>query len=206
MRILLNGQPVEELSAKDLKALSISAERDVVEGTVLSVDEAVAATGRNLRLVYGIVCGLGAAIYGAGLVAAAVYEPRDLVGLVPLGLILAVALAALLRFFYRRNLVMTRGVLTPRLARMAPPGVPIRVDGAGVSMAGSQAAWSDIVIASVEFRTIPVSEGPDMTIIESITLSCPDQAMVLDHGGLVNGRAIVDKAWLRLHNGGSSHV
>jgi hypothetical protein len=42
---------------------------------------------------------------------------------------------------------------------MALPGARIRVDGAGVSLAGSQAGWSDIVIESVEFRMIPVSGG-----------------------------------------------
>jgi hypothetical protein len=206
MRMLMNGQAIAELSAKNHKTLSVSAERDVIEGAVMSVDDAVAAAGRNLRLIYGIVCGLAAVIFGAVLVFAAVSEPRDLIVLVPTGLILAAALAALVRFIYRRNLATTRTMLTPRLARMAPPGSPIRVDGAGVALAGSQAAWSDVVIESVEFRTISVSEGPDMTIIESLTVSCPGQSMVLDHGGLVNGRAIVDKAWLRLRNGGSSHV
>ena len=201
MRILIDGQVVGELSAKDEKQLTLCADREIAEGRVMSVDEAVAGSGRRFRLAAGILGGMAAVILGGALVMAASYEPRDLALLVPFMLILVAALVVAVRFIYRRRLAGTRAALTPRLARMAPVGAPVRVDGFGVSLDGRQADWLDFSIGSVEFRRIPVNEGPDMTIIESLILDHPGGQLILDSGVMTNGRAIVDKTWRHLRAG-----
>jgi len=197
-----NGKAIDALSAKAAASLRVHGEGDaVLEGIVRSVDEVVSEEARQFRVAFGVIGAIAAALFCIGPVAAALYEPRDLVMIVPLELILFGGLAALVRWRYGRNQDNSRAILTPRLARMAAPGARARLDDAGVTVAGAQAPWPELTIETVEFKTITVSEGPDYIVVESLTLKGSGGTMVLDRRLLAHGQEIVDRAWVKLRGG-----
>jgi hypothetical protein len=200
MRVLINGKHAEALDAGRESQITLSARRDVVEGAVMSAEESVARIVKRLKLSLGFFAAFCTAILVAILFAA---DPRDLVILAPLATVLAIGVATYLAYLYRKGAAKVRGEAEPRLARMAAPGTTVRVDDAGLTVAGRSAAWSAIAIDTVEITRIstikaPLVQSQDPSLIAALLLTVQGDTVVLDSGAIENGQSIVDNAWRRL--------
>jgi hypothetical protein len=198
MRVSVNGKPVEGLSPKLERRLTVrAADKPVIEGVVMTTDQAVGQVARGLKLLYGSACGVAAVIMIALIIGTASWEPGDLVLLIPVALVLAGALAALLIHVYRRNLAKTRRRAEATLPRMAPAGTPIRLDGAGLSVGAVAIPWPEVTIEAVEITGTSMNDEA-ISYIEWLALSGGGREVTLDCLLITSGRLVVDRAWLAL--------
>jgi len=197
MRISVNGRPVAALTSAIERRLASKHGPEVAEGAVLSAEQSSAAWAGRTRLLYGVLCGVGGAIATAALIAAAWWEPRDLILVLPVYLVLAAGLAWLLRFFYRRNLAKLRVRADAQLPRMAPAGTNIRADADGLSVGQTRYAWSDVVVDAVEI-TDTTYDDSSVSWIERLDLTGEGRVIVLDTVLIGNGALVLATAWREL--------
>ena len=197
MQIAVNGKPVAALSAAVEKRLAGRRGAEVAEGAVLSVEQSTAVWARRTQLFYGILCGVGGTIATAALIMAAWWEPRDLILVLPVYLVLAGGLAWLLRFVYRRNLAKLRGRADAQLPRMAPAGTHIRADGDGLTVGQRRNLWSDLVVDAVEITDTSFDDS-SVSFVERLELTGGGRPIVLDTVLIGNGAAVLAKVWREL--------
>ena len=128
MQVTVNGKAVDRLEPGLERQLTSGRPQERVEGVVMTADQAVDTAAASRRVLYAVAAGSGAFVMVLALVGAASYEPRDLVLLVPLVLLLAGALAMLMRFTYRRKTAKVRQRAEQQLPRMPPPGALVLVE------------------------------------------------------------------------------
>ncbi len=194
MRILVGGKPVDCLDARIARRVTVSPDRPTVEGVVMSAEQVIETTTRNVRLGIGIACGVGAAIAVVVLIGLVVTGARELVLVAPVDILALVAIGAIWRVATRRREAKVREYAPRRLARLAPPGTALVLDATGLSFAGRVTPWPDIAIEAVEIVTQYVSEGRNDYIVDVLRLDVEGREVVLDSQVITNGRAIVDKA------------
>jgi hypothetical protein len=202
MQVVVNGKAADQLDPKLERQFVSGAPHGRTEGAVMGADEAVAATGRNLRILYGVVCGIAAVIMLGVLIGVGSYEPGDLVGLIPMVLVLAGGLALLLRFTWRRNTAKVRLRADQQLSRMPAVGTPVVVEADGLAIGAARHAWSALSVSALDITATSFNDAP-LTLIERLELDAAAvRPIVLDTVLIRNGRAVVDEVWRRLREAG----
>ena len=194
LRVLVNGKPYGELDARLERELRVKRVIAVAEGIVLTSEQALSNAKRRMALLYGTAIGVGGLILIAAMIGAAAYEPRDLIVLVPFVLIMGVVLAVLLRFVWRRNVA---AVVKRASATSSAPGVPVRVEDAGLSIGAETFAWNAISVEELGVLRIS-SEDSTTESVDRLTLSCGGRVVVIDALTISNGMVVVGQAWRRL--------
>jgi hypothetical protein len=198
MRVVVNGRPADQLEASIERQLVSGSPHARVEGAVMGADEAVAATARNLRILYGVLCGLAAVIMLGVLIGVGAYEPRDLVWLVPFVLLLGGGLGLFMRFTYRRNTGKVRQRAVEQLPRMPPTGAVVVVEADGLGIGQDRYAWSALAVGAIDVSATTFNDAP-LNLIERLELEgAAGRPLVLDAVLISNGRAVVDEIWRRL--------
>jgi hypothetical protein len=197
MRISVNDRPVAELTPAIERRLVSRHGPQVAEGAVLSAEQSTAAWARRTKLFYGVLGGVAGAIATAALVITAWWEPRDLVVVLPLYLVLAAGLAWLLRFGYRRNLAKLRVRADTQLPLMPPAGTSIRADADGLTVGQVRYGWSSLVIDTVEI-TDTTYDDSSVSWIERLELTSDGRPVVLDTVLVGNGALVLSTAWRAL--------
>jgi hypothetical protein len=196
MQVTSNGKPIQLKPSLEKELVSRKG-KAVEEGVVLTADEAVRAAGGGLRLVYTTAVVVASVLVVAVIAGTAFYEPGDLVVFVPVVLVLGGALAFFMRFMYRRRMSQARRRTSEHAPRLPTPGTPIRVDAAGLTIAGATTPWPSLAIEAVE---ITQSSANDSSVawIEWMTLTGPRGSILLDILLIKNGRLLIDAAWCAL--------
>jgi hypothetical protein len=194
LRVLVNGKPRGDLDARLERELRVKRVIAVAEGIVLTPEQALGNAKRRMTLLYGVAFGVAGLIVIAALIAAAAYEPRDLIVFVPLVLIMGVGLAVLLRFVWRRNVA---AVVKRAAATDTAPGVPVRVEDAGLSIGAETFPWNAIAVDELGVVRIS-SEDSTTEAVDRLTLSSGGRVVVLDALTISNGAVVVGQAWRHL--------
>jgi hypothetical protein len=202
MQVTVNGREVGRLESKLERRLVPKRALDTGNGVIWGEDEAVAQGGRGMKTLYGGAAGFGALIMVAAIAAAASYEPRDLVVVVPLALVAAAATAWLLRFVYGRNIEKIRARAQAQLPHMPAPGTVIRIEPEGLSVGGHRQPWSGLAIEAVDITDTRFNDE-DLAYIERLRLAGGGRPIVLDMMLMQNARRVLDAAWLRLRAAGA---
>ena len=130
-------------------------------------------------------------------VGAALYEPGDLVVIIPFILVLGGALAAFMGFMYRRRTGQARTRTETNAWRLPAPGSAVKADASGLTIDGTLTPWSSLTIEEVEITQTNVTDTPTAWI-EWLVLSSGGRQLMLDCVMIKNGRAVVDAAWRAL--------
>jgi hypothetical protein len=185
-----------ELTAKLARQVRVRKGPAVVTGVARSPEETVEATRKGLLILYVGAGGLAALIGAGALAAAAAYEPRDLILVLPLYLVVAGFLWVLLRFVLRRNLAKAQA-RAEALAATLPAGAAVRIDDAGIGFGGRTIGWSEVGVDEVG---VAVASTEDSTsyYVDRLALSLGGRKLVLDMIAFKNGRDVISQAWRRL--------
>lgn len=197
MRILIDGKPVDTLTAKQPSTLVLSPQEGPVQGSVLTANEAANACARQSKRVF-VIPGSIAGIVTLGL---ALLDEKDRAVLAPFAVVVIVGvLAALLYGLFRRRIGAFSGVLGRHGQGMAPAGTPIRVDANGLTVGAETFTWPSLAIEQAEIKH--VSGGAEnldgFLVIERLSLIAGARVLVFDKAMLQNGPKIVDNAWREL--------
>jgi len=196
MRVSIDGKPSGDLAPRLERELRVRKSMEVVEGLVLTPEAAVAQAVRNMKLLFGVVLGVGAAISLVVLIGTAVSERRDLLLFVPLVLVLWTGLGFLVRFAYRRNIGKARARID-QMSGLAAPGALVRVDGEGLTIGGARYGWPDLVLDEVGVANASAGDS-SYVYIERLRLSAGGRSLDLDLLTLKNGRDILGQTWRRM--------
>ena len=198
MQVTVNGKAVDRLEPGLERQLTSGRPHERVEGVVMTADQAVDRAAANRRVLYAVTAGFGALVVVLALVGAASYEPRDLVLLVPLVLLLAAGLAMLMRFTYQRRTAKVRQRAEQQLPRMPPPGALVLVEASALGIGENRYSWSALVVQALDVTDTTFNDA-SLILIERLELSSgADLPVVLDAQLIKNGRAVVDEIWRRL--------
>ena len=94
----------------------------------------------------------------------------------------------------RLSVLIGRAGLAERYRGLPEPGVLVKADEAGLSIGERAAAWPDIALAAMRFRTDVDGEY----ILERLKLACAFEGVDLDLDLIDKGHAVVGYAFLRL--------
>jgi len=94
----------------------------------------------------------------------------------------------------RLSVLIGRAGLAERYRGLPEPGVLVKADEAGLSIGERAAAWPDIALAAMRFRTDVDGEY----ILERLKLACAFEGVDLDLDLIEKGHAVVGYAFLRL--------
>ena len=199
MRVLIDGNVHEPLSpAEEQDVRQFSAE-ELVQGSVLSADEATSAqvgqTKRVLVIFWGII-----AVAAAGI--ASIAEPADLPVVLTAAVVAVGALGVFFAFMVRRRTRSWRLDLPRRLVGLAPADTAIGVTAAGVAVAGHIFPWS----TSPSSRSSWANSAPVTARCSPSSASRsagPGGLVVLDPALMRNGHRIIGNAWRRMRLAGS---
>ncbi|HEY2709898.1 MAG TPA: hypothetical protein VGI95_17760 [Caulobacteraceae bacterium] len=196
--VSINGAPAVPLDAKLARNVRVKRVAEVVEGVVLNADQAVERAKRRMAILYTVAFGIAGAIALAGLLAAAAYEPSDLGLILPLVLVLSGGLGWAAWWAWRRNVAkaQARAEASLERARLAAPGVSVRVDAMGVSVGGTPYPWSGLTVQEIGVTVISVEDGT-AEFVDRLTLSGGGRTLVLDSQVLSEPK-LVAQAWRRL--------
>jgi hypothetical protein len=204
MQVTVNGKAVDHLEQVLERQLTSGRPRERTEGAVMTANQAVAATARGMRLLYGWTSGFAALLVVLMLIGVASYEPRDLVVLGPGALLLAAALAVLIRFVYRRTTAKVRVRAEQQLPRMPPPSAQVVVEASALGIDEDRYAWSALVVRALDVTASTFNDAP-LSLIERLELvGAGGRSIVLDASLIKNGRAVVDETWRRLREAGAT--
>jgi hypothetical protein len=95
---------------------------------------------------------------------------------------------------FRLSVLIRRAGLAERYRGLPEPGVLVKADEAGLSIGERAAAWPDIALAAMRFRTD--TDGEYM--LERLKLARAFEGVDLDLDLIEKGRAVVGYAFLRL--------
>jgi amino acid transporter len=198
MRVLIDGNVHEPLTAAQEQDVRQFRAEESVEGSVLSADEATTARARQTRLVLMILWAVTAIVAA---VIASVAEPADQAMVFVAAVVIVGALGAFFAFVLWRRKRSWRRDLPQRLAGMAPAQTVIGVTPAGVAVAGQIFPWSTLVIEQVELAKFG-ARYRTMFTLERLTLRGPGGVVVLDPALMRNGHLIIGNAWRRMRLAG----
>jgi len=197
MRVLIDGKPVEALTAKQEQALRLSRTEAVVQGSVLAATGATDAyIGQTKRLF--VILGSIAIVLILGIsLAGAISDPIDGWLTVPAGIVVAGALALFLNLLLRHRIRAWNRALGHHGEGMEPAGTEVGVDAEGLSLAGKVFAWPSLAIDQVEMTSYRAGTDTPETfhVIDRLSLAAATRVIVLDKAMMQNGPLLVDNAW-----------
>jgi hypothetical protein len=189
MQVTVNGKAVDHLEQVLERQLTSGRPRERTEGAVMTANQAVAATARGMRLLYGWTSGFAALLVVLMLIGA---------------LLLAAALAVLIRFVYRRTTAKVRVRAEQQLPRMPPPSAQVVVEASALGIDEDRYAWSALVVRALDVTASTFNDAP-LSLIERLELvGAGGRSIVLDASLIKNGRAVVDETWRRLREAGAT--
>lgn len=194
MRVVVDGKPHDPLTPAQEKEINLFRDQTVVEGVVLSADEATLLYVRGVKRTFAVMTVL-VLILSMGI--ALVADPADRA--IVFGWV-GICVAALALFYFislRRRMSKWQADLERRRAGLASGGSVVRIDAAGLAVNGSSSAWSALAIDTVEFRRIS-SKRLTVYMFERLVIANPAGIMVLDVAMIGNGHFVVGTAWRRL--------
>jgi hypothetical protein len=194
MRVVIEGKPHDPFTPAQEKEINLFRDQPVVEGVVLSADEATRLYVRGVKRVFTVMTVLVLLLsIGIALVA----EPADR------AIVFAwvgICVAALALFYFlslRRRTSKWRADLRRRRTSLPAEGSVVRVDPANLAVSGNSVAWSALTIDTVEFRRIS-SKYRTLYMFEHLLIGSPAGPIALDVAMIGNGHFIVGTAWRRL--------
>jgi len=202
MRILIDGKPVDGLTAKRERSLMLGKVQDGVEGTVLTPAEATETYIRQTRRWFKILGGIAFVLMAAIAIAGISSDPREGVFIALGALIAGGALLLFMVLLLRHRVRNWNRKLAHRVDGLAQPGTAIRLDPSGLSIGVEVFAWPSLAIESVEFTSGSLPSGDtstDIMLIERLSLTAGPKAIALDRAMMQNGILLVDNCWRRLH-------
>jgi len=202
MRILIDGKPVDGLTAKRERSLMLGKVQDGVEGTVLTPAEATETYIRQTRRWFKILGGIAFVLMAAIAIAGISSDPREGVFIALGALIAGGALLLFMVLLLRHRVRNWNRKLAHRVDGLAPPGTAIRLDPSGLSIGVEVFAWPSLAIEAVEFTSGSLPSGDtstDIMLIERLSLTAGPKAIALDRAMMQNGILLVDNCWRRLH-------
>jgi hypothetical protein len=194
MRVVVDGKPHDPLTPAQEKEINLFRDQPVVEGVVLSADEATQLSVRGVKRAFAVMTVL-VLVLSIGIAQVAAPADRAIVFAW-----VGVCVAALALFYFislRRRMSKWQTDLERRRTGLAPDGSVVRVDMAGLAVSGSSSAWSALAIDTVEFRRIS-SKRLTVYMFERLLIANPAGALALDVAMIRNGHFIVGTAWRRL--------
>jgi hypothetical protein len=198
MLMFVDGKPVGSYdSRRSPKVQANAPRRKALDGAVLDAREAVAAFLLSWRSLFGgigfaglmlVVIPLGGVMFAAPLTTIAfIAVPSIAIG---------VFLLAVRQISVRQR--WDAGV-AERVAALAPPGTPVRLDEDGVAVGNVSAAWGALTVERLDLNFDEGDEGQDAFYrVERITLAAGDKRIALDRDLISGGQALVDAAYARL--------
>jgi hypothetical protein len=194
MRVVIDGKPHDPLTPVQEKEINLFRDQPVVEGVVLSADEATRLYVRGVKRTFAVMTALVLVLsIGIALVA----DPADRA--IVFGWV-GICVAALALFYFislRRRMSKWQADLERRRTSLAAEGSVVRVDASGLAVSGISFAWSALAIDTVEFRRIS-SKRLTLYMFERLLIANPAGAIALDVAMIRNGHFIVGTAWRRL--------
>jgi hypothetical protein len=187
MKIFVNNRESGPLTQSRWKQARKFLPRDPASGRVMNLVEARQAQGRK-GLAIGAV--LLAGCWIMALFFAIVGQRDGMIGLFAAGVLIvpAIYLGCWLPFF------MGRAGVAERYRGLPEPGVLVKADETGLSIGERTAAWPDIALAAMHFRTDAEGEYA----LERVTLARAFEGVDLDLDLIEKGHAVVGYVFLRL--------
>jgi hypothetical protein len=202
MRILIDDQPVDGLTAKRERSLMLGRVQDEVKGTVLTPAEATETYVRQSKRWFTILAVIALVLMAAISIAGISYEPRDGAFIAVGVVIIGGGLLLFMRLLLSHRVRTWNRKLAHRVEGLSPPGTAIQLDGRGVSVGTELFDWPSLAIESVEFTSGTLPQGDsstDIMLVERLSLTAGPKAFVLDRAMMQNGILLVDNCWRRLH-------
>ena len=202
MRILIDDQPVDGLTAKRERSLMLGRVQDEVKGTVLTPAEATETYVRQTKRWFTILAVLALVLMVAISIAGISYEPRDGAFIAVGVVIIGGGLLLFMRLLLSHRVRTWNRKLAHRVEGLSPPGTAIQLDGRGMSVGTELFDWRSLAIESVEFTSGTLPQGDsstDIMLVERLSLTAGAKGFVLDRAMMQNGILLVDNCWRRLH-------
>lgn len=202
MRILIDDQPVDGLTAKRERSLMLGRVQDEVKGTVLTPAEATETYVRQTKRWFTILAVLALVLMVAISIAGISYEPRDGAFIAVGVVIVGGGLLLFMRLLLSHRVRTWNRKLAHRVEGLSPPGTAIQLDGRGMSVGTELFDWRSLAIESVEFTSGTLPQGDsstDIMLVERLSLTAGAKGFVLDRAMMQNGILLVDNCWRRLH-------
>jgi len=194
MRVVIDGKPHDPLTPAQEKEINLFRDQPVVEGAVLSADEATRLYARGVKRTFAVMTML---VLLASMGIALVAEPADRA--IVFGWV-GICVGALSLFYFlslRRRTSKWQADLGRRRTSLPAEGSVVRVDPANLAASGISCAWSALTIDTVEFRRIG-SKYRTLYMFEHLVIGSPAGPIALDVAMIGNGHFIVGTAWRRL--------
>jgi hypothetical protein len=194
MKILLNHNPIERLSQRDLKLLTEGAPIDEIIGSVLSGEAATAKV-----LLFARIFFVSIGVFAGGLEIWVLFNiardasPMERQLIMLAAITVFAVIGALFRFAYQRTASRWMERLPDRVAAMPAPGTEVRLDANGVSIGTRTGAWSKLRIDQLELVRTGFGEDVSM-LIERVMLAGVGELMTLDCNLIENGKQMVETA------------
>ena len=202
MRILIDDQPVDGLTAKRERSLMLGRVQDEVKGTVLTPAGATETYVRQTKRWFTILAVLALVLMVAISIAGISYEPRDGAFIAVGVVIIGGGLLLFMRLLLSHRVRTWNRKLAHRVEGLSPPGTAIQLDGRGVAVGTELFDWPSLAIESVEFTSGTLPQGDsstDIMLVERLSLTAGAKGFVLDRAMMQNGILLVDNVWRRLH-------
>jgi len=202
MRILIDDQPVDGLTAKRERSLMLGRVQDEVKGTVLTPAGATETYVRQTKRWFTILAVLALVLMVAISIAGISYEPRDGAFIAVGVVIVGGGLLLFMRLLLSHRVRTWNRKLAHRVEGLSPPGTAIQLDRRGVSVGTELFDWPSLAIESVEFTSGTLPQGDsstDIMLVERLSLTAGAKGFVLDRAMMQNGILLVDNVWRRLH-------
>jgi len=202
MRILIDDQPVDGLTAKRERSLMLGRVQDEVKGTVLTPAGATETYVRQTKRWFTILAVLALVLMVAISIAGISYEPRDGAFIAVGVVIIGGGLLLFMRLLLSHRVRTWNRKLAHRVEGLSPPGTAIQLDRRGVSVGTELFDWRSLAIESVEFTSGTLPQGDsstDIMLVERLSLTAGAKGFVLDRAMMQNGILLVDNVWRRLH-------
>jgi len=202
MRILIDDQPVDGLTAKRERSLMLGRVQDEVKGTVLTPAGATETYVRQTKRWFTILAVLALVLMVAISIAGISYEPRDGAFIAVGVVIIGGGLLLFMRLLLSHRVRTWNRKLAHRVEGLSPPGTAIQLDGRGMSVGTELFDWRSLAIESVEFTSGTLPQGDsstDIMLVERLSLTAGAKGFVLDRAMMQNGILLVDNCWRRLH-------
>jgi hypothetical protein len=193
MLMFVDGKRVDAYDARRAPKVRAKAPRRMaLDGAVLDAREAAAAFLLSWRSLFG---GLGFAglmlivVPLGGIMFAARTTPLTTIAFIAVpSIAIGIVLLAVRQISVRRR--WDAGV-AERVAALAPPGTPVRLDEDGVAVSDVSAAWAALTVQRLDLNYFEGDEGEEPFYrVERITLAAGDKCIVLDRDLISGGQAL----------------
>jgi hypothetical protein len=201
MLMFVDGKPVASYDAgRSPKVQANAPRRKALDGAVLDAREAAAAFLLSWRSLFGGIGFAGLMLVviplGGVMFAARSTSLTTIAFIAVPSIAIGIFLLAVRQISVRRR--WDAGVVE-RVAVLAPPGTPVRLDEDGVAVGNVSAAWGVLTVERLDLNYDEGDEGQDgFYRVERITLAAGDKRIALDRDLISGGQALVDAAYARL--------